>query len=106
MKLEITSTAIMHLSEISAYYANNVTKDKAREVILGITDNLNILKEFPMLGRAIPYVEGYRGHLCYKNYIAIYKVANDVIYVYGIFNCKQDYTSILKNLLSKTKNWV
>lgn len=101
MKLEITSTAIMHLSEISAYYANNVTKDKAKEVILGITDNLNILKEFLMIGRAIPYVEGYRGYLCYKNYIAIYKVENDVIYVYGIFNFKQDYTSILKNILPK-----
>ncbi|MGU8834231.1 type II toxin-antitoxin system RelE/ParE family toxin [Clostridium perfringens] len=97
----MTSTAIMHLSEISVCYANNVTKDKVKEVILCITDNLNILKEFLTIGRAIPYVEEYRGYLCYKNYIAIYKVENDVIYVYGIFNCKQDYTSILKNILPK-----
>lgn len=91
----------MHLSEISVCYANNVTKDKVKEVILCITDNLNILKEFLTIGRAIPYVEEYRGYLCYKNYISIYKVENDVIYVYGIFNCKQDYTSILKNILPK-----
>lgn len=101
MRLEITSTAMMHLSEISAYYTNNVTKDKAKEVVLGIMEGLDTLKEFPMLGRIIPYVEGYRGYLCYKNYISIYKVNSDVIYVYGVFNCKQDYTSILKNILPK-----
>lgn len=103
-KVFFTDSAKSDLRRISLNIAEvSQNKQFAKDFIRQIASSCAILSDFPLSG-AVPRdrttaVLGYR-FLVYKDYLIFYTVDDSLlrVYVSAIFNAKQDYTRVMKNI--------
>jgi len=97
--VEILTSAWNELNEIATYYLQLIGPSSAKKITDKILDALQRLEEFPLSCAYVPDEElksaGYRMLIC-DNYVCIYKLIDDVVYVYHIANGKTDYSKLLK----------
>lgn len=99
MKLRYTPEAISDLQSIKQYIKSTLRNPTAATRITKmILDNCASLKSFPESGSSISALTGYetdiRMLIC-ENYIALYRVDDDMVSVARIIHAKQDYMRIL-----------
>ena len=99
MKLRYTPEAIADLREISAYIKTELHNPKAASRISkSVLDTCADLKRYPEMGVSIEATTGFttdlRMLIC-DNYIALYRMDEDVISVARIIHAKQDYMRVL-----------
>jgi len=102
MKLRYTPEARRDLLKIKTYIADVLQSPIAAEnVTKNITRHLRRLEDSPRMGlplRSLFDVDTDLRRLVCGNYIAIFRVENDMVSVYRIFNGRQDYIRILFGL--------
>ena len=99
MKLRYTPEAISDLQSIKQYIKSTLRNPTAATRITKmVLDNCASLKSFPESGSSISALTGYetdiRMLIC-ENYIALYRVDDDMVSVARIIHAKQDYMRIL-----------
>ena len=99
MKLRYTPEAISDLQSIKQYIKSTLRNPTAAARITKmILDNCASLKSFPESGSSISAMTGYetdiRMLIC-ENYIALYRIDDDIVSIARIIHAKQDYIRIL-----------
>ncbi len=99
-KVEILESAWRELEEIAGYHLLVVGPISAKKITDRILDALERLKEFPL---SCPYVpdnelkgQDYRMLPC-DQYLCIYRLIGDVVYVYHIAHGATEYGNLLKS---------
>lgn len=96
--VKITETAWEMLLE-HARFSANVSVPAANKLIdsfIEMTDDLAMMPERnPWLHhQALPF-QKYRKLLFAKNYMALYQLRDNIVYVTAVVDCRQDYTWLL-----------
>lgn len=98
-KVEILESAWRELEEIAEYHMLMVGPISAKKITDRILNALERLKEFPL---SCPYVpdnelkdQNYRMLVC-DQYLCIYRLIGDKIYIYHIAHGATEYGSLLK----------
>lgn len=98
--VELLDTAWRDIEKIAEFHLENVGAASAQRITDKILDSLENLAEFPLMGPPHPDPEltvlGYRKLVLTKTYVTIYRVIENVVYVYRIVNGKTDYPKLLK----------
>lgn len=96
-KIKILPTAWEDLKRIQDYYRIEFNTQTAIKVSESILDTISRLEDFPDSGSMTPdnwlNEQGYRMVIC-KKHVAIYRVLNEVIYVYHIADTQTEYTKL------------
>ncbi len=100
-EVEILPQAWEDLSHIADWYKLLFTADTALKVTDNILNAIARLEKFPNSGSTTPdewlNQRGYRMVIADKH-AAIYRFIDDSIYVYHIFDMRQDYPEIFRRL--------
>lgn len=100
-KVELLQPAWDDLAEIAEYYMMAYGVESAKRVTDRILDDLELLREFPLAYNYVPdedlREEGYRKLISGK-YVAIYRLINNVVYVYHIAHIATEYPKLFKDL--------
>ena len=99
MNLRYTPEAISDLQSIKQYIKSTLRNPTAATRIAKmILDRCSLLKSFPESGASISALTGYETDLrmlvC-ENYLALYRIDDDIVSVARIIHAKQDYMRIL-----------
>ena len=98
-KVEILPTAWNDLKSIEDYYALEFDVATAIKVSDSILDKIEKLETFPDIGNDTPdpwlNKRGYRMLICEKH-VAIFKMIETSIFIYHIFDTRQDYPKLFK----------
>ena len=99
MKLRYTPEAISDLQSIKQYIKSTLRNPSAATRITKmILDSCSALKSFPESGSSLSALTGYdtdlRMLVC-ENYIALYRIDDDIVSIARIIHAKQDYMRIL-----------
>ena len=102
MKIIIEDLAKKGLDDIF-YYNMQYSLKNAINTDLAITEHIKTLADAPYIGRYIPEISDkhFRGIIYRKNRKSGYRImyyirdSIDIIHVFNIINCKQDFNSIL-----------
>jgi len=98
-RLEILSPAWKELDEIASYHFFVVGSASARKITDKILDALSRLEDFPLSCPYAPDAElrdaDYRMLVC-GQYVCIYRLIGDVVYVYHIANGASQYSKLFK----------
>lgn len=99
MKLRYTPEAISDLQSIKQYIKSTLRNPTAATRIAKmILDRCSLLKSSPESGASISALTGYETDLrmlvC-ENYLALYRIDDDIVSVARIIHAKQDYMRIL-----------
>lgn len=96
-KIILLPKALEDLEKINEWYKNTYSVKSAQKIRNKILDSLKVLEDFPLAGAQIPDVysneKEYRMIVC-DNYVLLYKVIDDKVYIYHIFDSRQDYYSL------------
>ena len=91
--------AFNDLRKIGDWYEWRFGKSSANKVVNGILDAIERLESFPNSGSLTPdewlNVKGYRMVIC-DRHAAIYRLIEDVVYVYHIVDTRTQYTMIFE----------
>ena len=98
-KVEILRPAWDDLEIIADMHLSLVGPKSAQKVTDGILDSIDTLKISPYGYPTVPDMElaelGYRMVL-YKKYLSIYRVIDEVVYVYHIADGRTNYPQLIK----------
>ena len=98
-KLEILEPAWIELDEIADYHLLMVGPKSAKRITNQILKSLEKLKSFPFSGVQIQDAElkdlGYR-FVISGEYICVYRLIGDIIFVYHIVHGSRDYPRLFK----------
>lgn len=98
--VKLLNAAWRDIEEIADFHLENVGAASARLITDKILDRLENLAEFPHMGPPHPDPElialGYRKLVLTKTYVAVYRVVEDVVYVYRTVNGATDYPKLLR----------
>lgn len=87
------------LYSIGDYYKAEFGKESARKVVKSIQDVIKRLSMFPGSGSLTPDPElndqGYR-MVVSGRYVAVFRVIENHIYIYHIFDTQMDYTKLFE----------
>lgn len=93
-KIELLDTAWKELDEISDYYLLTVGPQSAKKITQRIFSAIERLEVFPLSGSYVPDIElknqGYRMLIC-DEYLCIYKLIGDTVYIYHIAHGSMEY---------------
>jgi toxin ParE1/3/4 len=96
-RVEILPTAWADLKRIEDYYILKFSVDTALKVSGHILDTIERLEMFPDSGSLTPdrwlNAHGYQMVICEKH-IAIFKIIENVVYVYHIADTQTEYTKL------------
>ena len=96
-RVEILPSAWEDLKKIEDYYAVQFDNSTALRVSSHILDVIERLKQFSEFGSLTPddwlNEQGYRMVICEKH-IAIYRVINEIIFIYHIADTRTEYTKL------------
>ena len=99
-RVEILPEAWEDLDGIGDYYMAMVGAEAAERVTDQMLDDIDALAKFPLMAPPHPdpelAVKGYRKLVLTKTYVAVYKVEDDMVFVYRIVNGTTDYPKLLK----------
>lgn len=100
IKLEYLTPAVSDFEEIVKYHIIQVGVPSAKKIYALMETAIAKLETFPLLGQIHPdpllAAQGYRKLVLNQTYVAIYKIANNTVYIYRIVNGKTDYPKLLK----------
>lgn len=99
MKIKYTPAAIADLQEIKNYISKVLHNPKAAgRIVKRIMDHCGNLKELPKLGMSLSAKTGQETDLRYlicDQYLAIYRVEEDMILIARILDGRTDYMRVL-----------
>ena len=72
-------------------YKRKFSKSNSKKFLINFNSSIKLLKLFPYMYPKITSNSEYRKILFNKNFLIIYLIDNDVIYIDSIVNCKQNY---------------
>lgn len=94
-KLVYLLPAELDLDAILKYHITEVGTQSARGIYSTIQHAIDRLRTYPLIGQTHPdpilAASGFRKLVLTKTYVAIYKIVDDVIYIYAIVNGRTDY---------------
>ena len=99
--VQILPQAWEDLSRIADWYRLYFDAQTALKVTSGILETIGRLETFPDSGSVLPdewlNQRGYR-MIIIKTHAAIYRLSNEVVYIYHIFDLRQDYPILFDDL--------
>ena len=99
-RVELLDAAWQDVDKIADFHLEKVGADSAQRITDKILDSVENLAQFPRMGPPHPdpelAVQGYRKLVLTKIYVAVYRVIDDVVFVYRIVNGTTDYPKLLK----------
>jgi toxin ParE1/3/4 len=99
-QIEFLPSAWEDLESIADFHLNEVGPASAEKITNQILDAIELLQAFPYSGAIHPDAElayrEYRKLVLSKTYVAIYRVVDDIIFIYRIVNGATDYPRLLK----------
>jgi plasmid stabilization system protein ParE len=99
--LELLEGAYQEMLAIAALYKELVGPASAKRITDKIFSRLELLTSFPKMGRLITDPElqkqGYRT-LVIENYIAVYRVIKETVFVYHIVDGRTNYPHLFASL--------
>ncbi len=100
-KLIILAAAQSELEEIARMHMDLVGPKSARKITERIYGALERLRDYPLMGMALPFRElqqwGYRKLIC-GNYLCIYRVIGETVYVYHIADGRTEYKLLFRDM--------
>jgi len=103
-RLEVLTPAQYELEEIARVHAELVGPQSARKNTDNIYSAMEKLEMFPELGVACKdnhlAALGYRMLIC-GNYLCVYRLIGDIVFVYHIVDGRADYPKLLTDLQKK-----
>lgn len=98
-ELRINPTAKRDLLQIKDYITEELENPEAAvDVVAGIIESYQKLKDFPQMGRELSSKIGVTTDYCYLisgKYIIFYKIDDIYVSIYRILYRKRDYTKLL-----------
>lgn len=98
-RVEFTSAALRHIDRIAAYHLEKVGPKSAEKVTDRILSAFEVLENFPFSGPEHPDPvlarQGYRKLVC-GDYVGVYRVAGNIVYIYGIFHGATNYPALFQ----------
>ena len=102
--IHILDPAQAELEDIASLYLSLVGASSARKITDKIYDALEQLAQFPLSGPPMRDVElrslGYR-LLVIEKYIMIYRLIDNSVFIYHIFDGRSDYPTLFRSELFK-----
>lgn len=102
-KLQYLTPAYNDLEAIVKKHLNEVGVLSAKKIYLTIKDSIDRLKDFPLIGQTHPdpllAKFSFRKLVISKRYVAVYKIINDVVYIYRIVDARTDYPKLITDNL-------
>ncbi len=93
-KIEILELALEDIKEISLYHLTIVGKQSSQNIMDKIFDKIEQLEDFPLMGSLhndpLLSSQGYRKLIC-NEYICVYRLIEEVIYIYRVVHRTTDY---------------
>lgn len=97
-RIKFLPSAWREIDEISSYYLNKVGPKSAKKIFDRILKTIERLEIFPLscplINDEVLSREGYRIFIC-NDYICVYRLLNEVVYIYHIANGKANYKSLI-----------
>lgn len=98
-QVEILLAAWLDIEKIADFHLKMVGSASAEKITDKILDTLEKLGDFPYMGAQHPDPElarrEYRKVIC-GDYVCVYKVIEDRVYIYRVVNGKTNYPRLLK----------
>ena len=98
-KVEILTPALNDIDRIADYYLLAVGPISAEKITDKLLDGMEKLGEYPLLGaeHSDPVLQekGYRKLIC-GEYICVYRLIDDTVYIYRVVHGATDYPKLLK----------
>lgn len=97
-EIEFLPSAWREIDEISSYYLNKVGSKFAKKIFDRILKTIEKLEtfplSFPLINDEVLSKEGYRILIC-DDYVCIYRLINEVVYIYHITNGRINYKNLI-----------
>ena len=97
-KIEFLPSAWQEINEISNYYLNKVGPKSAKKIFDRILKAIERLEIFPLscplINDEVLSMDGYRILIC-DDYICVYRLIDEVVYIYHIANGKINYKNLI-----------
>ena len=97
-KIEFLPSAWREIDEISNYYLNKVGPKSATKIFDRILKSIEILDIFPLscplINDEVLSEKGYRVLIC-DDYICVYRLIDEVVYIYHIANGRTNYKNLI-----------
>ncbi len=103
-KMVISEAATQELLQIVEVYRDNAGEMAAEQIATQILDKLELLEDFPQMGilpRDAVIREGGFRYLIVGKYLCIYRVIDDLAYVYHIVHGASNYSILFKELVKQ-----
>ena len=98
-KLVFLSPAYIDLENIVKKHLNEVGLLSAKKIYLTIKESVDRLRNFPLIGEIHPdpilAKFNFRKLVISKRYVAVYKIINDIVYIYRIVDARTDYPKLI-----------
>ena len=100
-----TKAELVYLSPAAADFEEIVKKHMvrsgvkyAREISASMENQIDRLRAYPLMGQTHPdpilAAQGFRKLVLGKTYVAIYKLIDNTVYIYGIVDGRTDYPKL------------
>ena len=103
-EVRILAPAQCDIERIALLHSDYVGVESARKVSTMLLNRIAILENHPYIGFKMPDEElaklGYRGFLCERRYLCVYRPAGNKVLVHHIVDTRTDYQKLMKALLS------
>lgn len=100
VELFYDAEARREMREIARFHSEEVSEAAGERILTKMIDQIERLRIFPLMGPIHPdpalAAQGYRLLVLTKTYVAVYRVNDDTIYIYGVFNGRTDYPQLLR----------
>lgn len=100
--LEIIAPARLEIHEIARLHMELVGPKSARRITDSIKNSIGELISHPFMGTvfsdSLLRLEGYRRLIC-GNYLCIYRLIGNTVFIYHVVDDRTNYQLILSNLL-------
>jgi len=104
LELRILNPAQCDIERIALLHMDHAGANSARKITDKIFSRLEMLSTFPYIGFKLSDAqlakEGYRGLLCDRRYLSIYRPTAEIVFVYHIVDTRTDYKGKLISMLS------
>jgi len=99
VRIEILTPALHDIDKIADYHLLAVGPVSAEKITDKLLDSIEKLGEYPLMGTEhtdpVLQKEGYRKLVC-GEYICIYRLIDDTIYIYRVVHGATDYPKLFK----------
>jgi len=102
LPLRLLNSAQCDLERIALLHRNYCGVESARNITNALLDRIEHLTRFPHMGFALPDNElqsrGYRGLVCDRRFLCVYRVIDGTLFVYRVIDTRSDYRCLFRAL--------